>query len=170
MAFRLGQELGEVELVGAGGAGGLENPSGHTAAGVVVYAGLLALAKGDPQGAVRLDRSLTHPDARAEQERKVFGCTVAAASAYLLGLWNFPETIVFAVASQPLSEDEPGSSTFERILGYAYHRVIGGPGVQPQAPDIDEHQRLRWSTAAQTVLAPAEAEAPAGAEEEQVSG
>ena len=117
----------------------------------------LVLAKGDPPGAVRLDRSLPDPDARAADEQRVFGCTVPAASAYLLGLWDFPESVVHAVASQPLSEDEPGASPFEQILGFAYHRVIGGPEVTPRATGLDEHARLRWSTAAHQVLGSLEA-------------
>jgi HD-like signal output (HDOD) protein/CheY-like chemotaxis protein len=120
-------------------------------------AGLLALAPGHPDAVAHLDRSLTDPLARAEQERAAFGCTVPAASAYLLGLWNFPPVLVHAVAGQPLSEDEPGSSVFEQILGYAYHRVIAGPDVLPQAPLLDPHRRVRWSTSAEAVLAPAEA-------------
>jgi HD-like signal output (HDOD) protein len=137
-------------------------------------AGLLVLAKGDPQGAVRLDRSIGDPEARAADERRVFGCTIAAASAYLLGLWNFPETLVHTVASQPLSEGEPGASTFEHIVGFAYHRVIGGPSVTPSVPGLDTNGVLRWSTAAQQVLGPLEAaEIAPGAEistEAEVSG
>lgn len=131
-------------------------------------AGLLVLAKGDPQGAVRVNRSLPDPGARAADEQRVFGCTVPAASAYLLGLWNFPETIVHAVASQPLSEDEPGASSFEQILGYAYHRVIGGPSVVPSAPGLDTNGHLRWTTAAQQVLG--SLEAADAVSEEPVSG
>jgi HD-like signal output (HDOD) protein len=128
-------------------------------------AGMLILAEGSPEAIEELDLTLTDPIERAEQERRVFGCTVPAASAYLLGIWGFPQIVVHAVASQPLIPDEPGSTAFEQILSYAYHRTLAGPDVTPQIPKLDPHRRERWSTAADAVLgldeAPALAPEPA---------
>ena len=123
-------------------------------------AGMLILAEGHPEAIQQLDLSLTDPVERAEQEREVFGCTVAASSAYLLGIWGFPQIVVHAVASQPLVPDEPGSTAFEQILSYAYHRTLAGPEVSPQIPLLDPHRRERWGTAANTVLALEEAASP----------
>jgi HD-like signal output (HDOD) protein/CheY-like chemotaxis protein len=120
--------------------------------------GLLVLTQDDPAALSRLDMTLTGPAERAEQEVTAFGCSVASASAYLLGLWGFPQTVVHAVGAQPLVAGEPGSSKFEQILAFAYHRVLAGSGVEVSSPMLDPHRGLRWSTAADSVLAAEEAD------------
>ncbi|MFI7587300.1 HDOD domain-containing protein [Spongisporangium articulatum] len=115
--------------------------------------GILALAQGRPEAVADLDQTLTDPVERARQEHRAFGCTVPAASAYLLGMWDFPQTVVHAVGAQPLGADDDGSTPTEQILDYAYHRVLAGPDVRPPTPMLDPYRGLRWSTAAAGVLA-----------------
>lgn len=114
--------------------------------------GLLVLAEGTPEALNGLDMAEPDPLERARQETAAFGCSVPAASAYLLGLWNFPQTVVHAVGAQPLVPDEAGSTPTEQILSYAYHRVLAGSQVRPPTPMLDPYRGLRWSTAAGSVL------------------
>jgi HD-like signal output (HDOD) protein len=123
-------------------------------------AGVLILADGCRESVRELDQSLTDPAERAEQEQQIFGCTVAAASAYLLGIWGFPQIVVHAVASQPLDPDDSGATTFEQILSYAYHRTLAGSDVTPQIPPADPHRGERWAASASSVLSPQEAPVP----------
>jgi HD-like signal output (HDOD) protein len=128
--------------------------AGQVALGAMLRdAGMLILAEGSPEAVEQLDLTLTDPLERAEQERRAFGCTVAAASAYLLGIWGFPQIVVHAVASQPLVPDEPGSTAIEQILSYAYHRTLAGPEVKAQIPLLDPHRQQRWSVSSAAVLA-----------------
>lgn len=120
--------------------------------------GLLVLAEGKPGALAGVDMTEEDPLRRAAQEAAAFGCTVPAASAYLLGLWNFPQTVVHAVGAQPLVPDEPGSTPTEQILSYACHRVLAGPDVRPPTPMLDPYRGLRWSTAAASVLSESDAE------------
>lgn len=63
--------------------------------------GLLALAAADPEGYARLAAAPRDAPA-ADVEIAAFGVTVAKASAYLLGLWGFPRTVIELVSEQPL--------------------------------------------------------------------
>jgi HD-like signal output (HDOD) protein/CheY-like chemotaxis protein len=63
--------------------------------------GALVLAEGRPDAAARLNEQppAASPALIAELERTAYGCTVAEASAYLLGLWGFSPAVVHVVAS-----------------------------------------------------------------------
>ncbi|NLT53607.1 MAG: HDOD domain-containing protein [Actinomycetales bacterium] len=76
-------------------------------AGLLHEAGLLVLATASPEGWAEMRRSMHLPVVERERiEREVFRCSITDASAYLLGLWGFGETIVHAIAGQPAGPED----------------------------------------------------------------
>jgi HD-like signal output (HDOD) protein/ActR/RegA family two-component response regulator len=97
------------------------------------------------------------PVRKAELECELYGCTAPEAGAYLLGLWNFPDVIVHAVASQPLPEAGPGVGPMVHLLNFAQLRALDAE--RPAAPPLDGYltaeRLLSWNAAADQVLVPA---------------
>jgi HD-like signal output (HDOD) protein/CheY-like chemotaxis protein len=97
-------------------------------AGLLHQVGLPVLASAQPQQWATI-RQISTSGARAEDEvfAQQFGCSPCQASAYLLGLWGFPEPVVHTVADQPA---DPNASPAAHLLSYARH-VTQGPGTPP---------------------------------------
>jgi HD-like signal output (HDOD) protein/ActR/RegA family two-component response regulator len=123
--------------------------------------GGLVLAEGLPQVARGLTAATdaepqpVDPQRLAQMESAAYGCTVAQASAYLLGLWGFAPAVVHTVATYPLAQHSPGSGRFEHVLSFASRRVLGQGDVF--GPETDEYltaeRRRCWDGAAEEVMA-----------------
>ncbi|HET9656836.1 MAG TPA: HDOD domain-containing protein [Kineosporiaceae bacterium] len=121
------------------------------AAGLLHQIGLPVLASAQPDRWAALRDLLTQdpadrPHAENELFRRHFGCTPGRASAYLLGLWGFPEPVLHAVADQPA---DPAASPAAHLLSYARHHATR-PGLPfPADPDsyLDEHRLKQWQDA-----------------------
>lgn len=118
------------------------------AAGLLHQIGLPVLANAQPDRWPALRHALTQatasrPEAENELFSRHFGCTPGQASAYLLGLWGFPEPVLHAVADQPA---DPTASPAAHLLSYARHNVTR-PGVPCPAHSggyLDEHRLKQW--------------------------
>ncbi len=97
-------------------------------AGLLHDIGLLVLAAGNP-AAWDVLRAGEPGDvwAAAERQTEVFGCSATEASAYLLGLWGFPEGVVNAVADQPTSSVDASAAPASQLLTVA-RRWAADPG------------------------------------------
>jgi HD-like signal output (HDOD) protein len=116
-------------------------------AGLLHQIGLPVLAAARPTPWAAIDNTQTR-DPRSEHDlyTEHFGCAPTQASAFLLGLWGFPDPVVHAVADQPA---EPTGSPASLLLTYARHIA--------QAPDLPFHitengyldaaRLVRWQTA-----------------------
>jgi len=121
--------------------------------------GRLVLAEGRPEATQHLqsciDSEPTPPSATrlGELETEAYGCTVAQASAYLLGLWRFTSAVVRTVAVFPLPTMD-AATKFDRVLDFASARTRN-PN-DPYTPPLDEYlteERVRaWNLAADHVL------------------
>ena len=63
---------------------------------------------------------------RRAAELTLFGCTVAEASAYLLGLWGFSQAVIEAMAGQPVDPDDPTATPVALAVAFARRRTIHG--------------------------------------------
>jgi HD-like signal output (HDOD) protein/ActR/RegA family two-component response regulator len=123
--------------------------------------GGLILAEGLPTAAAQLSEwlgaepDLSDPVAVAGLEQAAYGCTVAQASAYLLGLWGFSPAVVYTVATFPVSDTGPGTTRFERLLGYASLRVADPLSCVPPEPDgyLSAERLQAWDAAVEEVMA-----------------
>jgi HD-like signal output (HDOD) protein len=116
-------------------------------AGLLHQIALPALAAAQPDRWTALRRALpADPDDQAQNDlfRRHFGCTPGQASAYLLGLWGFPEPVIHAVADQPA---HPTASPAAHLLTYARHNATR-PGIPfPPHPNgyLDETRLKQWA-------------------------
>lgn len=90
-------------------------------AGLLHEVGLLVLAGGQQVQWKRL-RGSAFADMwqRRAAETELFGCTVLEASAYLLGMWGFPEGVVNAVADHPAHDADEGAAPAAQLLAVAH--------------------------------------------------
>ena len=121
--------------------------------------GGLVLAEAHPEAALRLTELASadgpiDPVRQAGLEVEAYGCTVARASAYLLGLWGFAPAVIHTVAGFPLTDPGPGTTVFEHVL-----RFTGLRALDPFAPVVvDEDSYLTperlavWNVAADSVI------------------
>jgi HD-like signal output (HDOD) protein len=97
-------------------------------AALLAEVGLLVLAPGHPEGWARL-READEQTPPVEAEKEAFGCSVAEASAYLLGLWGFPAGAVAATAVQPvdLSDADAVATATPAALcvAFAHRKALG---------------------------------------------
>ncbi|GAA0276634.1 HDOD domain-containing protein [Cryptosporangium japonicum] len=107
-------------------------------AGVLADIGLLAQVSARPAGWAALRAAPGDPHARAEAELAAFGCTSAQASAYLLGLWGFPDAVLEPVVAQPA---HPLASPAAQLLAYAR----GAPPAESEY--LTPERRARWDRA-----------------------
>ena len=89
--------------------------------------------------------------ARSNAELKAFGCTVPEASAYLLGLWGFSESVVEAVACQPTRPEDFATTPVSHVVSFAHLRAL----VDHVAPDAEagswyEARNQRWNNVCDT--------------------
>ncbi len=115
---------------------------------------LLTAAHPDPWDRLAADavssRTPADPWQADSAQRAVFGCSMTRASAYLLGLWGFPEAVVSAIADQPATLGSPAESTMAQVLTLARWRAARGWADVPIEPGgFLTPQRLRcWDDAA----------------------
>lgn len=64
-----------------------------------------------------------------EEQSSVFACSMTRATAYLLGLWGFPEGVVNAIADQPARLGAPEATPAAQVLTVARWRAGGGRGT-----------------------------------------
>jgi HD-like signal output (HDOD) protein len=122
--------------------------------------GRLVLAEGRPDAAAELKAAVEaepeppSPTRQAELELAAYGCTVAQASAYLLGLWGFAPAVVHTVAAHPMLESVHGISKFERLLDFAGARSTSPAEHISLILDdqMTEERALAWNVAADHVI------------------
>lgn len=114
-------------------------------AGMLHEVGLLVLAAQNPEGLLVLGRGRT-ADAEVA-ELTAFGCTVAQASAYLLGLWGFPDQVVQAIATRRSGLGDVPPTALARALDVAAH-VAAGESLDALLEDadsyLDEQRLAEW--------------------------
>ncbi len=119
-------------------------------AGLLHHIGLPVLATAHPRawGTARADPM---PDIWAEHEAytRHFGCAPTQASAYLLGLWGFPDPVVRAIADQPTRPGDDSATLAGHLLSYARQRVHAPERAAPATPTafLDDARLGRWETA-----------------------
>jgi HD-like signal output (HDOD) protein/CheY-like chemotaxis protein len=121
--------------------------------------GQLVLVEGRPEAAAQLAADLLNesepPSAvrLAELELQAYGCTVAQASAYLLGLWGFSSAVVHTIGSHPLTDLDHGFTKFDRLLAFAGTR-ISAPGRHAELDlrgSMTPERALAWNLAADEI-------------------
>jgi HD-like signal output (HDOD) protein/CheY-like chemotaxis protein len=126
-------------------------------AGLLSEVGLpvLAVARPDPWAEltrVELKAAPQHdPWVQEAEQQAAAGCTTTRATAYLLGLWGFPEGVVTAIADQPPRLGSPSATPGAQLLAVARWRAGGGRGddVPFEAGGYVNAERLRrWDEAA----------------------
>jgi HD-like signal output (HDOD) protein/ActR/RegA family two-component response regulator len=75
-----------------------------------------------------------------------FGCSVAQASAYLLGLWGFNEQVVEAIATQPADPADLAAVPAALLLTYARRKVHHPDHPQPSSETgyLTAERLTRW--------------------------
>ncbi len=132
--------------------------------------GSLVLAVGRPEAATGLEEALEQdpglladPEALTSLERTHFGCTVAQAGAYLLGLWGFSSRVVHLVAGQSTAPADPGAGLEELVLTLAARRSLCPDAPAEQAAAVvaaRTHPQTwqSWNAMCDRLLAAEEAE------------
>lgn len=136
-------------------------------AGLLCEIGLPVLDAAHPQAWAGLSREILAADVPPDpwqldaHQRAVFGCSMTRATAYLLGLWGFPEAVVSAIADQPAALGSPSATPAAQLLTVARWRaqVPGGAEVPPEPGGYVTPERLRrWDEAARDLDDGAEAD------------
>lgn len=142
----------------------------------VFFAGLLhrvalpVLAAAHPDGWGRLrGREIRDPYTAAEEETAAFGRTVTLATGYLLGLWGFSESVVEAIADQPVRVGDPSATPAALVLTLARGEQLtpGAPLDPPEQSGPDafltaERAQLWEKTRGEVHDNPDEREEPSG--------
>ncbi|MFG1922198.1 HDOD domain-containing protein [Cryptosporangium sp. NPDC048952] len=115
-------------------------------AGVLHDIGLLAQVTARPDGWATL-RGITDPRERATAEVAAFGCTSAQASAYLVGLWGFPDAVLEPLVAQPAHDL---ASPAAHLLSYA--RLTASGQLPPDSAYLTAERRARWEKACADVV------------------
>jgi HD-like signal output (HDOD) protein/ActR/RegA family two-component response regulator len=135
--------------------------------------GLLALATAVPERVAAISKPEAAGDdctgfdtQRSARERAAFGCTVPEASAYLLGLWGFPDLIVHGIAAQPVAPDDAVASPAEHVLAAADRRTQRPhhPLTGVEHRYLDVARAARWNQACDQELKTEPAEETPGTE------
>jgi HD-like signal output (HDOD) protein/CheY-like chemotaxis protein len=107
---------------------------------------VVAMCQPAPWARVRA-RQVADPWQMAQVETEHFGASATRATAYLLGLWGFSETVVAAIADQPATFTDPTATPAAQLLTLARWRAIT-PDSLPDEPVPDGYltrDRLdRW--------------------------
>ena len=91
--------------------------------GLLHNVGLLVQVAANPDGWEQVREGSSDVWSQAAAEVEVFGCTATRASAYLLGLWGFAESIVQTVLEQPVFPDDLIATPAACALSFARVRV-----------------------------------------------
>jgi hypothetical protein len=124
-------------------------------AGLLHEVALPVLAMANPEGWRQLG-GRGGPDVWAgeDAERAVFGASISRATAYLLGLWGFPEAVVAAIADQPARPGDMTATPAAQVLTLA-RRLASGPEVQIVAEPtgyLTAERLQRWQGACGELL------------------
>jgi HD-like signal output (HDOD) protein/CheY-like chemotaxis protein len=129
-------------------------------AGLLCEVGLPLLAAAHPQPWVELAGGLVADDPAHDpwqqdaEQQAAFGCSMTRVSAYLLGLWGFPEGVVAAIADQPATLGSPSATPSAQLLTVARLRAQQprGAPLEIQPGGYLTSERLsRWDEAAETL-------------------
>lgn len=104
-------------------------------AGLLHDIGLAVLAAANPAGwsaARAAEPSGPGIGPAHELYTRHLGCPPTRASAYLLGLWGFPQSVIRTLADQPSAPDDPATTLEAQLLTYARQRVAGGAAGSPE--------------------------------------
>ena len=119
-------------------------------AGLLHEVGITVLAAAQPQAwqAVR-ERGPLDPWTAHEVQVGAFGCSATEASAYLLGLWGFAETVVEAIADQPARSGDLTATPAALVLSASRTRALDAEAVvAPEPAGFLTADRLRaWEAA-----------------------
>lgn len=89
--------------------------------------------------------------ARSNAELEAFGCTVPEASAYLLGLWGFSESVVEAVACQPTRPEDSATTPVSHVVSFAHLRaLVDNVASDAEAGSWYEARNQRWNNVCDT--------------------
>lgn len=117
-------------------------------AGLLHQIGLPVLAAAQPDRWIKVQQAPA-ADIWAEHEvySRHFGGAPTEASAYLLGLWGFPEPVVRAVAEQPTRPDDPNATPAGLLLSHARHRILSPTVPFPTSADgyLTAARAERWN-------------------------
>jgi HD-like signal output (HDOD) protein/CheY-like chemotaxis protein len=84
--------------------------------------------------------------ARSNAELETFGCTVPEASAYLLGLWGFSESVLVAVACQPTRPEDSATTPISHVVSFAHLRaLVNYVASDAEAGSWNEARNQRWN-------------------------
>jgi HD-like signal output (HDOD) protein/CheY-like chemotaxis protein len=120
-------------------------------AGLLHKVALPVLAVAQPQAWSQVrNQQPSDPWEMAEAETAAFGASATRATAYLLGLWGFSETVVAAIAEQPASLTDPMATPAAQLLVLARGRVMNPQAPLPDQPVeggyLTEERLRRWRT------------------------
>jgi HD-like signal output (HDOD) protein/CheY-like chemotaxis protein len=113
--------------------------------------GLLVLVASSPDGYRRMcEVPAARVWERRDAELAAFGCTVAEASAYILGLWGFSEPVIQAMASQPASPGDRNATPLAHVVSFAHRRAVMAevPSEPDSDPWLDDERLSRWNAVA----------------------
>ena len=121
--------------------------------------GKLVLVEGRPEAAAQLTTDILNdtqpptPTRLAQLEMNAYGCTVAQASAYLLGLWGFSSAVVHTIATYPLTDLNHGITQFDQLLAFASTRVStpGQPADPTHLAPMHPDKTTAWNHAADNI-------------------
>lgn len=119
-------------------------------AGLLFEIGLPVLVQAHPDRWAELSASPPGDVWAAEvAEQAAFGVSACRATAYLLGLWGFPEAVVAAIADQPARSGDPTATPAAQVLTLARRRAMApDEPIQPEADGYLTPDRLsRWDAA-----------------------
>jgi HD-like signal output (HDOD) protein/ActR/RegA family two-component response regulator len=126
-------------------------------AGLLSEVGLPVLVAAHPDPWGKLSQQilgggpLIDPWQQDADQRAAFGCSMTRATAYLLGLWGFPEAVVAAIADQVAPLGSPSATPAAQLLTVARWRAQNPHGAaEIQAGGYVTAERLkRWDEAAE---------------------
>ena len=134
-------------------------------AGLLCEIGLPVLDAAHPNPWAQLARSVLAADSDHDpwtldaEQHASFGCSMTRATAYLLGLWGFPEGVVAAIAEQPAPLGSPSATPAAQLLTVARWRSGGGRGSDvPIEPGgyLTADRLARWDEATADLADPAD--------------
>ena len=119
-------------------------------AGLLHQIGLPVLATANPEQWQAARDAPPADDIWAEHNTYIahFGCAPTRASAYLLGLWGFPDPVVQAIANQPADPVDPASTPAGLLLTYA-RQAASNQSASFQTADksyLNAARGARWQT------------------------
>ena len=115
--------------------------------GLLHNVGLLVQVSTNPAGWEKIqEQPPTDIWSQDAAEIRTFGCTATRASAYLLGLWGFADTIVHTLLAQPADPQAKETSPSAWLLFYARARAVYPSMDLPSGPEtyLNAERVARW--------------------------